>query len=94
MVKIIRDNVPQPQFMVLCDRACGTFEWVIIQQFGPPEDAQQAHWAGSLIQKGWRITLAEHVCPFHTAKEAAEKKNAAPAPVIITVVTEAANWTQ
>jgi hypothetical protein len=94
MFKVIRDHVPQPQFMVLCDRACGTFAWVNIQQFGASEDAQQAQWAGVLIGDGWRITLAEHICPAHHAKEMAEKKQAAPAPVIITVIPEAAEWKQ
>jgi hypothetical protein len=84
MFKVIKDFVAAPgQFLVLCDRACGTFAWVPIAPFGLSEDAQQATWAGVLIDKGWKITLAEHVCPAHAQ---AEKVSPTAANATITVV--------
>lgn len=84
MFKVIKDFVTPPgQFLVLCDRSCGTFAWVPIQPFGQPEDAQQAIWAGALINLGWKITLSEHVCPAHARLE---KRDTAGA-TIITVET-------
>ena len=46
MFKIIRDFVPQPQFLIMCDRACGTYAFAQISP-GPQvsEDAQQSVWA-------------------------------------------------
>lgn len=74
MLKIIRDFIPQPMFMILCDRSCGVFAHIAIEQ-GPQvsEDAQQSVWARSLIQNGWKITLAEHVCPQHVQQAAAAR---------------------
>lgn len=70
MFKVIRDFVPRPQFMIMCDRACGNYAAVNVAE-GPPqlEEGHQAVWARSLQEIGWKITLSEHVCPAHTKQD-------------------------
>jgi hypothetical protein len=68
--KIIRDFVPQPQFMMLCDRSCATYAYATVPTGLPGnEESHQAIWARSLLEQGWKITLAEHVCPAHVQKD-------------------------
>jgi hypothetical protein len=69
MFKVIRDFVDRPKFLMLCDRSCGQFAIVDLQQPGVNEDAQQVMWANGLIQQGWKITLSEQVCPQHMRKD-------------------------
>ena len=72
MIKVIRELVAQPQVLVMCDASCGVY-------IGAPlapgeEDPQLMQIAGSLVQKGWRISLTQQLCPQHAKGVAAVEK--------------------
>ena len=70
MFKVIRDFVEKPRFLIICDRSCGTYAFAEIGAASGASDIQnQAHWARTLQEQGWSITLAEHVCPAHVKKD-------------------------
>ncbi len=69
MFKVIRDFIDKPLFLVMCDCSCGIY---VVNAFepGPTEEGLQAAFAGQLIKDGWKITLAQQICPAHVKKEA------------------------
>jgi hypothetical protein len=74
MFKVIKDFVPEPGMLLcMCDRACGTYAQAQLQAGPNAADAQQPLFANELLRQGWKITLAEHVCPTHVKQEAGEK---------------------
>jgi hypothetical protein len=69
MIKVIRDFVEKPQFLMMCDCSCGVYSVAPFEP-GSFEDQQMSVWAAELQKQGWKITLARHACPAHVRKEA------------------------
>lgn len=68
MFRIVRDFVPRPALMLLCDRSCGTIR-VLSMRPEVPEEMQQAAFIGSAVEEGWVIQLDRQVCPQHAKLE-------------------------
>lgn len=72
MFKVIRENVPQQHFYMICDCPCGQ---LIQMVFDPeqPEQPQQANFIQQAIGQGWKVGLDRQICPIHAQAERKEQ---------------------
>jgi len=70
MFKIVRDGVPKPQFMMLCDGPCGNVILAVVEVENA--DRQQHHNAfyDSAAGQGWLVRLDRQLCPAHAREYA------------------------
>jgi hypothetical protein len=66
MFKIIRDFVQVPQFLAMCDEACG--QYVALPFEASEEQAQQGLFVLGLERTGWKVGLDRQLCPLHVAR--------------------------
>jgi hypothetical protein len=70
--KVIKDFVEQPVLMITCDRSCGYNVTCAVPLELAEDQGTQAAFIQQALQQGWRVTLAEQVCPKHVEKERGE----------------------
>jgi hypothetical protein len=67
--KVIKDFVENPVLQITCDRSCGYNIACAVPAASADDPATQAAFVQQAVQQGWRVTLAEQVCPKHVEKE-------------------------
>jgi hypothetical protein len=71
--KVIKDFVEQPVLMIVCDRSCAYNVTCAVPPQMADDQTTQAAFIQQAVQQGWKVTLAEQVCPKHVEKERANE---------------------